>query len=137
MTAPELALAYALDLLLGDPEWFPHPVRWFGALTGVGERWLRECWLLGRGPKSEMFAGAVLTGSVASAGWALGRPNNAMWQVLLAWTALATRSLLDESRSAPRSGRSKQTISIWRGGDWRALWAAIPRISTKAKSAGP
>ena len=103
MTAPQLALAYALDLLLGDPEWFPHPVRWFGALTGVGERWLRECWLLGRGPKSEMFAGAVLTGSVASAGWALGRPNNAMWQVLLAWTALATRSLLDESRAVIRA----------------------------------
>ena len=70
MTAPRLALAYALDLLLGDPEWFPHPVRWFGSLTRVGERWLRP---LGRGPASEMLAGAVLTGSVASIGWALGR----------------------------------------------------------------
>src|ERR1700678_3446008 len=100
MTAPRLALAYALDLLLGDPEWFPHPVRWFGALTRVGERCLRP---FGRGPKSEMLAGAVLTSSVASAGWALGRPNNAMWQVLLAWTALATRSLLDESRTVIRA----------------------------------
>jgi adenosylcobinamide-phosphate synthase len=100
MTAPRLALAYALDLLLGDPEWFPHPVRWLGALTCAGERCLRS---LGRGPKSEMLAGAVLTGSVASAGWALGRPNNAMWQVLLAWTALATRSLLNESRAVIRA----------------------------------
>lgn len=94
MTPPRLALAYALDLLLGDPEWFPHPVRWFGFLTRVGERWLRP---FGRGPKSEMLVGAILTGSVASIGWALGRPNNAMWQVLLGWTALATRSLMDEA----------------------------------------
>src|ERR1700686_192927 len=33
MTAPQLGAAYALDLLMGDPEWFPHPVRWFGFLT--------------------------------------------------------------------------------------------------------
>jgi len=100
MTAPQLALAYALDLLLGDPEWFPHPVRCFGALTRVGERCLQP---LGRGPKSELLAGAVLTASVASAGWVLGRPNNAMWRVLLAWTALATRSLLDEARAVIRA----------------------------------
>jgi adenosylcobinamide-phosphate synthase len=100
MTAPQLALAYALDLLLGDPEWFPHPVRCFGAMTRVGDRCLRP---LGRGPKSEMLAGAVLTGAVASAGWALGRPHNAMWQVLLAWTALATRSLLDEASAVIRA----------------------------------
>src|ERR1700679_453076 len=93
MTAPRLALAYALDLLLGDPEWFPHPVRWLGALTCAGERCLRS---LGRGPKSEMLAGAVLTGSVASAGWALGRPNIAMWQGFLACAALRTGSLRDE-----------------------------------------
>jgi adenosylcobinamide-phosphate synthase len=100
MTAPQLSLAYALDLLLGDPEWFPHPVRWFGALTRVGERCLRP---LSCGPKSEVLAGALLTGSVASAGWALGRSNNATWQVLLAWTALATRSLLDEARVVIRA----------------------------------
>src|ERR1700720_1013089 len=100
MTAPRLALAYAMALVLGDPEWFPHPVRWFGSLTRVGERWLRP---LGRGPRSEMLAGAVLTGSVASIGWALGRPKNAMWQALLAWTALATRSLLEEACAVIRA----------------------------------
>jgi adenosylcobinamide-phosphate synthase len=96
MTAPRLALAYALDLALGDPEWFPHPVRGFGILTEVGERGLRR---LCRGPRSEMLAGAVLTGAVVSTGWALGRPRNALWQVTLAWTAVATRSLLDEARA--------------------------------------
>ena len=96
MTAPRLALAYALDLLIGDPEWFPHPVRGFGLLIRFGERWLRK---LGRGAGRELIAGSVVTCSVTSIAWMLGRSNNAAVQVLLAWTALATRSLLDEARS--------------------------------------
>jgi adenosylcobinamide-phosphate synthase len=94
MTAQCLAAAYGLDLLLGDPEWFPHPVRGFGAMIRVGERQLRR---LGGEPATELLAGAVLTCSVVTMGWAMGRPRNAAWQVLLAWTALATRSLLDEA----------------------------------------
>jgi adenosylcobinamide-phosphate synthase len=93
MTASRLALAYALDLLLGDPEWFPHPVRWFGSLVRAGERWLRR---RVRGSQSEVVAGGALTVAVACVGWTLGRPDNRAWQVMLAWTALATRSLLDE-----------------------------------------
>jgi adenosylcobinamide-phosphate synthase len=100
MTAPRLALAYALDLLLGDPEWFPHPVRGFGWLIRAGDRWLRS---LGRGPRKELLAGAALTCSITSIGWVLGRPDNPTWQVLLAWTALATRSLLSESHAVIRA----------------------------------
>ena len=100
LPAPQLALAYALDLLLADPEWLPHPVRWFGAMTSAGERRLRP---LTHGPKSELAAGAVLTGSVAAVGWALGRSKSAVWQTLLAWSALATRSLLEESHAVIRA----------------------------------
>jgi adenosylcobinamide-phosphate synthase len=100
MTAPRLAFAYALDLLLGDPEWFPHPVRGFGLLIRAGEGWLRS---LGRGPRHELLAGAALTCSLTSIGWALGRPKDPSWQVLLAWTALATRSLLSESHAVIRA----------------------------------
>src|SRR5580704_3151753 len=100
MTAPRLALAYALDLLLGDPEWFPHPVRGFGLLIRAGERWLRS---VSKGPRQELVAGAALTCSLTSIGWALGRPGNPSWQVLMAWTALATRSLLSESRAVIRA----------------------------------
>jgi adenosylcobinamide-phosphate synthase len=100
MTASQLSLAYAADLLLGDPDWLPHPVRWFGALTHMGESLLRR---LARGPKSEILAGAVLTGSVASIGWALGHPKNTTWQTMLAWTALATRSLQVEARAVIRA----------------------------------
>jgi adenosylcobinamide-phosphate synthase len=85
---------------MGDPEWFPHPVRWFGSIIRVGERGLRRFdW----GPRREILAGAALTGSVVSIGWILGKPKNSTWQVLLAWTALATRSLLDESRGVIRA----------------------------------
>jgi adenosylcobinamide-phosphate synthase len=100
MTAPRLALAYALDLLLGDPEWFPHPVRGFGLLIRAGERWLRS---VSKGPRQELVAGAALTCSLTSIGWALGRPGNPSWQVLMAWTALATRSLLSESHAVIRA----------------------------------
>ena len=100
MTAPQLAAAYGLDLLLGDPEWFPHPVRLFGQLIQVGERGFRR---LGNGPATELFAGAALTGSVVSIAWALGRPKHPAWRILLAWTALATRSLLDEARAVIRA----------------------------------
>jgi adenosylcobinamide-phosphate synthase len=100
MTPQRLATACALDLLLGDPEWFPHPVRGFGFLTSAGDRWLRP---IARGPAFEFLAGAGLTIAVAPAGWAMGRPKNAAWQVMLAWTALATRSLLSEAHAVIRA----------------------------------
>ena len=87
MTAPRFALAYAMDWLIGDPEWFPHPVRWFGKLIRFGERWL----------KRDELSGAALTCSVVTIAWGIGMPRNATWQVLLAWTTLATRSLLRRS----------------------------------------
>jgi adenosylcobinamide-phosphate synthase len=94
VTPLRLAAAYALDIVAGDPEWFPHPVRFFGALIELGERWLRR---LGRDPVLETLAGAALTGSVVSIAWASGRPNNAAWRVMLAWTTLSTRCLLNEA----------------------------------------
>jgi adenosylcobinamide-phosphate synthase len=100
MTTSCLAAAYGLDLLLGDPEWFPHPVRGFGAMIRVGEPPLRRP---GASPATELLSGAALSGCVVSVAWALGRPRNAVWQVLLAWAALATRSLLDEASAVIRA----------------------------------
>jgi adenosylcobinamide-phosphate synthase len=95
MTAPQLALAYASDLLLGDPEWFPHPVRLFGFLARSAHPETSTRPL----PSIDLLSGAALTLSIASIGWALGRPKNAAWQTMLAWTTLATRSLLVEAHS--------------------------------------
>jgi adenosylcobinamide-phosphate synthase len=105
MTPLRLTAAYVFDLLAGDPEWFPHPVRFFGALIRAGERWLRR---FSRDPVTETLAGAALTASVVSIAWFSGawasrRPNRTAWQVLLAWTALATRSLLSEAAAVIRA----------------------------------
>jgi adenosylcobinamide-phosphate synthase len=97
MTALRLTLAYALDLLAGDPEWFPHPVRLFGALIRSGEQALRR--ISGNSAGQDLLAGAALTGAVTSLAWASGKPKSPIYQVLLAWTTLATRCLLDETRA--------------------------------------
>jgi adenosylcobinamide-phosphate synthase len=100
VTPRELALAYALDIVAGDPEWFPHPVRLFGAIIERGDRWLRR---FGGGPAAETLAGAALTGVVVSLAWISGRPNHKAWRVLLAWTTLATHSLLKEAAAVIRA----------------------------------
>ncbi len=94
MTPQVLAGAYALDLVAGDPEWLPHPVRGFGMLIRDGEWALRR---VGRGPAQELVAGAVLTASVVSIAWMSGRFR---W---LAWTTLATRSVLNEASAVIRA----------------------------------
>ena len=50
-----------------------------------------------------MHAGAALTGAVTWFAWRLARPNTAAWRAALAWTALATRSLLVEAHSVIRA----------------------------------
>jgi adenosylcobinamide-phosphate synthase len=52
------ALAYALDRLIGDPTWLPHPVRWMGRMIKGGEGLVRR---FSRAPGSEFIAGMVLT----------------------------------------------------------------------------
>lgn len=104
------ALAYALDWLVGDPEWAPHPVRWMGWLIQTGERFLRR---FIRTPRVELVGGLLLSLSVVGAfgvgSWLLliwlGRLNQvAAFIVALyfAVTTLATRSLLDEARAVRR-----------------------------------
>jgi adenosylcobinamide-phosphate synthase len=95
-----LVLAYGLDLLAGDPHWFPHPVRIMGALIQRGERLIR---CFGGTPARDLCGGAVVTVAVTGLAWASGRPSNAGWQVLLGWTTLATRSLLNEAGSVIRA----------------------------------
>src|SRR5262245_49703985 len=104
------ALAYALDWLVGDPEWAPHPVRWMGRLIQDGENFLRR---FIRTPRAEFAGGLLLSLSVVGAfgmgSWLLltwlGRLNQLLAFVAtlyFALTTLATRSLLDEARAVRR-----------------------------------
>jgi adenosylcobinamide-phosphate synthase len=105
-----LALAYALDWLIGDPMWLPHPVRWMGLMIR-GERLLRR---FAHTPRGEFVAGLLLTtvvvGVFGGGSWRLllwlrgWNPTLAFTvSVYLAASTLATRSLLDEARAVRRS----------------------------------
>jgi adenosylcobinamide-phosphate synthase len=60
-----LAAGYLLDLLLGDPPRWPHPVRLFGILIGKGEAWLNPFpsyrFPSYRSPSSRFLKGMALT----------------------------------------------------------------------------
>jgi adenosylcobinamide-phosphate synthase len=98
----ELLAAYALDLVLGDPPSWPHPVRWLGRLIAAGEEPLR------RRLASPRLAGAVLAGAcvLAAAGSAAllvwlataGHPwLGWLTSVLLLYWAMAVRDLADHA----------------------------------------
>jgi adenosylcobinamide-phosphate synthase len=106
MNAVVLCCAYAMDVVAGDPEWFPHPVRAMGRLIAAGEAAAAP----GRhAPVRDLVQGAVVTVVVVAVTAAaavlalralrLVHPGVALVsEVLLAWTVLATGSLLTEAR---------------------------------------
>lgn len=108
MNAVTLGCAYVGDLLFGDPEWFPHPVRVIGRLTVSGESALKP----GHGSaRRDFLSGAALCTSVVTltAASAIAMLATARWlhpalgfatEIVLAWTALATGSLLAEAKQA-------------------------------------
>lgn len=102
-----LSAAFALDLLLGDPPSFPHPVRWIG--TGIIrlERYLRR---ISRSSVGERRAGVLLAGffvvssyffvlmTLEAAGrvhWLLAEFLSVYW----AYSCLALKSLGDAARA--------------------------------------
>ena len=64
--AIEIVLAYILDLILGDPRWFPHPVRGIGWMIKKLELVLRKLF------RSQRIGGVVLAMSIIGMSWCLG-----------------------------------------------------------------
>lgn len=106
-----LAASYALDWLIGDPEWVPHPVRGMGRAIATGERILRR---LGSGKLRELAAGGLLAASVPLASALVARHTiratyarrhslGLLIEIWLAATCLATRNLLDEAAHVLRA----------------------------------
>jgi adenosylcobinamide-phosphate synthase len=94
--------AYCLDWIAGDPEWFPHPVRLMGRSIEIAETFLRHP---GQGPGEELIAGAALTVGLAAVTY-FGTAKACAWpaaELLLGWTCLASRSLVDESVAVLRA----------------------------------
>lgn len=107
-----LLLGFLVDLLLGDPQWLPHPVQGMGWLITKLEPPLRRGF-----PKSDrglLWAGGVLvllvvgltglcTGLVL---WLCGRIHPALRfavEVLICWQILAAKSLRTESMRVIRA----------------------------------
>ena len=103
MTGSELAVACLLDAAVGDPRWFPHPVRWMGRLVD----WCDRCvYRLLLSPAQQRMAGVLLAvvlpaGAYVAATMLIwfGSSIDPFWgsavTVLLAWTTLAARDLID------------------------------------------
>jgi adenosylcobinamide-phosphate synthase len=107
ITPLELAAAFALDVLFGDPAWFPHPVRGIGWLINTFETWTRKR------IRNERAAGVVtvlltlaVTGAVVAATCLLARRAHpwAGHAVTVGWLylGLSTRSLSDHVRRIMR-----------------------------------
>lgn len=98
--------AVALDLLLGDPHWMPHPVRWMGRTISALEGPLRR--LFPKTAAGERGAGVILALALpllfgcgsALLLWGLGRVSHWLSWVAQLWFTyqlLAARSLQKES----------------------------------------
>ena len=120
-----IAAACLLDWIAGDPEWFPHPVRLIGRSTQAGETLLRRP---GQSALEELIAGTALTLAVVSLSY-FGTAKAVKWGagILLAWTCLATRNLLDESLAVIRAlekpdlPQARQRLARIVGRDTQAL----------------
>jgi adenosylcobinamide-phosphate synthase len=60
-----LPAAFALDMLLGDPQRIPHPVRWMGRAIASAEPWFRRL------PLNPVLAGGLFTAALVAGTWGL------------------------------------------------------------------
>jgi adenosylcobinamide-phosphate synthase len=125
MRAEELVMACVLDATIGDPRWFPHPVRLMGNVIMWYESRIR---MVIHTPAGERAAGIVLAIGLPALTYAMGwlaiemagRADAGVktaLTVLIAWSTLAARDLFDHARSvvhALESGsldRAREAVS--------------------------
>ena len=103
MTATQLFFAGLLDVVLGDPRWFPHPVRLMGKSVAWFDRSIRR---IVKTPLAQKAAGISLAlglpaiayvGAWCVIDWTvrLGDLWRSIAVVVVAWTTLAARDLVD------------------------------------------
>ena len=131
-----LVIGFCIDLLVGDPHGFPHPVVLIGKCISVLERGLR--YICPKTPSGERAAGAILWGAVVIVSTAV--PALLLWlsglvspwlrlalESVMCWQILAVKSLRDESMKvydALESGdlaASRHAVSMIVGRDTQAL----------------
>lgn len=111
-----LGIAFLLDLIMGDPYWFPHPIRFIGNLIGRLDGFLREkC----KGePKKELVGGGILVllVTIISAGipaviligcYRISSILGILIEGFMGYTLLATKSLKVESMKVYQAFENK------------------------------
>ena len=104
-------MACLLDAAVGDPRWFPHPVRWMGSIVNWCDRRIHQLLL---SPAKQRIAGLLLAVALPSGAYAggalligLGNSIDSLWGsavvVLMAWTTLAARDLIDHVLAVQRA----------------------------------
>ena len=118
--------AYLLDLILGDPRWLPHPVRWIGRYISFLEDKIRRFAtppappLIKGGGREEKIGGIflfiIVIGTVFGATWfllylayQLSAISYQLSAVFIAYVSLSIKSLKDEALSV---ASSVENISI-------------------------
>lgn len=135
MQPVDLLAAAALDALLGDPEWFPHPVRGVGRLIGGLETLTRRAWRNERlaGTVTILLAIAVTAGTVwatLAAARALSPWAERALGILWVYFGLSARCLSDEALRVDRDlrrgdlGAARRSVARIVGRDTQSLDAS-------------
>lgn len=101
----QIGVGFLLDLLVGDPSWLPHPVRWLGSLITCLEKIIRSLALSRRGLKLAGVLMVLITVGVAySLTWLLlwlaskvAPQLSYLVGIVISYYCLATRCLGQEA----------------------------------------
>lgn len=108
MNIAAMGAGFLLDLLIGDPEGWPHPVIWMGKYIAKTEKFLRmRCANLRRGAVwlglSTVFLSMGITAVLLGLISLLGFWPQLIAMSLISWTALSTRCLAREAAGVQRA----------------------------------
>jgi adenosylcobinamide-phosphate synthase len=108
----QVPTAFAIDLLLGDPQWFPHPVKWIGRFALAIEMPLRK--LIPQPRAAGVAAACLAVGLTGLISYVFIRGMTKMHpiagdiaSIILLYTTFASRDLIRHSRSVYQS--------LWQG----------------------
>lgn len=103
-----LLIGYVLDGLIGDPEWFPHPVRFIGKFISYAEKRLRARGGNLRVSAVFLTASTVLLTMAVTGAFLYVLSRFGRWPLLVGmafvdWTGLSARNLADEAIGVRRA----------------------------------
>jgi adenosylcobinamide-phosphate synthase len=101
----DIYLAFVIDALVGDPQWFPHPVRLIGRYISIFEGFTRKIISSSKGLK---ISGVLITLTTVALSYTIAHYTLEFFKgintwvyhfanVLIMYTCLATRCLADEA----------------------------------------